>query len=52
MTNPEKPQAPTQEVCPHCGSVLDLAKAVEEERSILSARRPARARGRPETEQA
>ena len=36
----EAPAAATdeEEVCPHCGSVLDVARAMEGERSILRAR--------------
>lgn len=41
MTNDQGPSAEEtegQDVCPHCGSVLELARAVEGDRSVLRAR--------------
>lgn len=29
------PQVDDDEVCPHCGAVLDLAQAMQNERSVL-----------------
>lgn len=40
MTDHDTEQKPAEEkdVCPHCGAVLDVARAMEKERSVLRAR--------------
>lgn len=41
-------QADDEEICPHCGAVLDLARALQEERSILNPKSsPSRLKRRP-----